>query len=186
MSDAASSAPSAATETAVLGGGCFWCVEGCFLLVPGVSKVVSGYAGGTDPHPTYEAVCSGRTGHAEVIEVTFDPAQVSYEEIIDLFWEAHDPTQLNRQGNDVGTQYRSAIFYGNEEQRAAAERSRARAQANWAKPIVTEIALLTKFFPAEAYHQDYVNNNGGNPYCQFVSRPKIEKFRRGLKAGAAR
>ncbi len=173
MSDASPPAPSASTETATLGGGCFWCVEGCFLLVPAVSKVVSGYAGGTDPKPTYEAVCSGRTGHAEVIQVTFDPAQISY-----------DPTQLNRQGNDVGTQYRSAIFYENDAQRAAAERSRTRAQANWPRPIVTEIAPLTKFFPAEAYHQDYVANNGGNPYCQFVSRPKIEKFRRGLRAGA--
>ncbi len=184
MSDASPPAPSASTETATLGGGCFWCVEGCFLLVPAVSKVVSGYAGGTDPKPTYEAVCSGRTGHAEVIQVTFDPSEIKFEDLLKVFWQTHDPTTPNQQGHDIGTQYRSAIFYENDAQRAAAERSRTRAQANWPRPIVTEIAPLTKFFPAEAYHQDYVANNGGNPYCQFVSRPKIEKFRRGLRAGA--
>jgi peptide-methionine (S)-S-oxide reductase len=167
-------------ETATFGGGCFWCVEGCFLIVPGVTKVVSGYAGGTTENPTYEQVSTGTTGHAEVARVTFDPAQVSYARIIELFWHAHDPTQLNQQGNDVGTQYRSVIFYESDEQKKIAEASKAAAQNDFPKPIVTEIVPLKKFYAAEDYHQDYLKNHPGNPYCQFVARPKVEKFKKAL------
>jgi peptide-methionine (S)-S-oxide reductase len=177
--NAESPAP-AQLETAIVGGGCFWCVEGCFLIVPGVTKVVSGYAGGTTENPTYEQVSTGTTGHAEVAKVIFDPAKVSYAKILQLFWEAHDPTQLNRQGNDVGTQYRSAIFYENEAQKKIAEQSKAEAQKEFSKPIVTEIVPLKKFYAAENYHQDYLKNNPGNPYCQFVARPKVEKFKKAL------
>jgi peptide-methionine (S)-S-oxide reductase len=176
----AESPASAKLETAILGGGCFWCVEGCFLIVPGVTKVVSGYAGGTIDNPTYEQVCTGTTGHAEVALVTFDPAKVSYAKILQMFWQAHDPTQLNRQGNDVGTQYRSVIFYENDEQKKIAEQSKAEAQKEFSKPIVTEIVPLKKFYAAENYHQDYLKNNPGNPYCQFVARPKVEKFKKAL------
>jgi peptide-methionine (S)-S-oxide reductase len=177
--NAESPAP-AKLETAIVGGGCFWCVEGCFLIVPGVTKVVSGYAGGTIDNPTYEQVCTGTTGHAEVAQITFDPAKTSYAKIMQAFWQAHDPTQLNRQGNDTGTQYRSVIFYENEEQKKIAEQSKAEAQKEFSKPIVTEIAPLKKFYAAENYHQDYLKNNPGNPYCQFVARPKVEKFKKAL------
>ncbi len=177
--NAESPAP-AKLETAIVGGGCFWCVEGCFLIVPGVTKVVSGYAGGATENPTYEQVCTGQTGHAEVAKVTFDPAKISYAKILKLFFEAHDPTQLNRQGNDVGTQYRSVIFYENDEQKKIAEQAKAEAQKELSKPIVTEITPLKKFYAAENYHQDYLKNNPGNPYCQFVARPKVEKFKKAL------
>jgi peptide-methionine (S)-S-oxide reductase len=177
--NAESPAP-AKLETAIVGGGCFWCVEGCFLIVPGVTKVVSGYAGGTTENPTYEQVSTGTTGHAEVAKVTFDPAKISYAKILELFWQAHDPTQLNRQGGDVGTQYRSAIFYENDAQKKIAEQSKAEAQKELSKPIVTEIVPLKKFYAAENYHQDYLKNNPGNPYCQFVARPKVEKFKKAL------
>ena len=177
--NAESPAP-AKVETATVGGGCFWCVEGCYLLVPGVIKVTSGYAGGPVDNPTYEQVCGGATGHAEVVQVTFDPEKISYAKVIELFWQAHDPTQVNRQGNDVGTQYRSVIFYENDEQKKIAEQSKVEAQKELSKPIATEISPLKKFYVAENYHQDYFKNNQGNPYCQFVVRPKVDKFKKTL------
>lgn len=179
--NAESPAP-AKVETATVGGGCFWCVEGCYLLVPGVTKVVSGYAGGAVDNPTYEQVCGGATGHAEVVQVTFDPEKISYAKVLELFWHAHDPTQINRQGNDVGTQYRSVIFYENDEQKRIAEQSKVEAQTELSKPIATEISPLKKFYVAESYHQDYFKNNPGNPYCQFVVRPKVDKFKKSLPA----
>ena len=169
-----------AFETATVGGGCFWCVEGCYLLVPGVIKVVSGYAGGAIDNPTYEQVCGGNTGHAEVVQVTYDPDKISYTKVLELFWQAHDPTQVNRQGNDVGTQYRSVIFYENDAQKKIAEQSKVEAQKELTKPIATEISPLKKFYVAESYHQDYFKNNAGNPYCQFVVRPKVDKFKKAL------
>lgn len=172
----------ASTEIATLGGGCFWCVEGCYLLAPGVTKVVSGYMGGKVENPTYEQVCRGTTGAAEVVQVTFDPTQITYSDIVDLFWNAHDPTQLNRQGNDIGTQYRSIIFTHSEAQHELAVASRAAAQKAFSAPIVTEIVPAAKFTPAEEYHQDYFKRNPNQPYCQFVVRPKVEKFKKALSA----
>lgn len=163
---------------ATLGGGCFWCVEAVFETEPGVTAVKSGYAGGTTPDPTYDEVCSGNTGHAEVIQITFDPEVVSYAKLLDLFWEAHDPTTLNRQGADVGTQYRSIILYHDEAQRKVAEESKTAAQKSFSRPIVTEIVPLTDFFPAEDHHQDYFRRNGRAPYCQFVIAPKLKKLGR--------
>lgn len=165
-----------AFEKATFGAGCFWCVEAVFERLDGVQSVVSGYAGGTKEHPTYEEVCSGRTGHAEVAQITFDPAKVSYEQLLGLFWKSHDPTTLNRQGADVGTQYRSVIFYHNEQQKTAAEQSKKQAQSIFADPIVTEIQPLTKFYEAENYHQDYYRNNANAPYCRMVIKPKLEKL----------
>jgi peptide-methionine (S)-S-oxide reductase len=162
--------------TATLGGGCFWCVEAVYQDVPGILSVTSGYAGGKTAHPTYDQVCSGNTGHAEVVHLKFDPAKITYEKILDLFWKAHDPTTLNRQGADEGTQYRSIILYADEKQKAAAEASRIKAQASYKSPIVTEIAPLTEFYPAEAHHQDYYNNNKTAPYCVYVIQPKLEKL----------
>ncbi len=164
---------------ATLGGGCFWCVEAIFQQQPGVTKVVSGYAGGEEENPTYQSICSGTTGHAEVIQITFDPKVVSYNELLHLFWRSHDPTTLNRQGNDVGTQYRSTLLYHSNEQRNAAEKSREQAQEYFEDPIVTEITALEKFYPGEDYHQDYYLNNPQQGYCSFVIRPKLEKL--GLK-----
>ncbi len=164
------------TEVAVLGGGCFWCIEAVFQLLPGVQSIQSGYAGGHVANPTYEAVCSGQTGHAEVIRVEFNPAKVSYEKILETFWEAHDPTTLNRQGNDVGTQYRSVIFYTSEAQRQAAEKSKREAQGRWDRPVVTEIVPLQQFHPAERHHQNYYRNNPEQPYCRVVIQPKVEKW----------
>jgi peptide-methionine (S)-S-oxide reductase len=172
------------TETAVLGGGCFWCTEALYQMLPGVKSVISGYAGGTNENPTYQEVCTGQTGHAEVIQIEYDPARVSYEKILDTFWEAHDPTTLNRQGNDSGTQYRSIILYANDAQKAAAEKSRAAAQKNFKSPIVTEVVPLTKFYKAEGYHQDYYRSNMEQPYCRAVIRPKVEKFEKKLHAPA--
>ncbi len=169
------------TELATLGAGCFWCVEAVFQMLPGVKSVASGYAGGKTENPTYKEVCSGTTGHAEVIQVEFDPKTISYEKILDTFWEAHDPTTLNRQGADVGTQYRSAIFYHSEAQRASAEKSKAAAQKNFPSPIVTEITPLTKFYKAEGYHQDYYRNNQNQPYCRMVIKPKVDKFQKKLQ-----
>ena len=169
-----SSSPASATAT--LGGGCFWCVEAVYQNIPGILSVTSGYAGGKVPNPTYDQVCSGKTGHAEVVQITFDPAKVSYEKILDLFWKAHDPTTLNRQGADEGTQYRSIILYADAQQKTAAEASRTQAQALYKDPIVTEISPLTTFYPAEAYHQDYYNNNKTAPYCVYVIQPKLEKL----------
>src|SRR5436309_15784567 len=146
------------TEFATFGGGCFWCTEAIFQMLPGVKSVTSGFAGGTKENPTYKEVCTGTTGHAEVIQVGYDPKVVSYEKLLDTFWEAHDPTTLNRQGHDSGTQYRSIILYSNEAQKAAAEKSKAAAQKHLSKPIVTEISPLKKFYKAEEYHQDYYRN----------------------------
>ncbi|HTL59526.1 MAG TPA: peptide-methionine (S)-S-oxide reductase MsrA [Candidatus Limnocylindrales bacterium] len=171
-----------ATETATLGGGCFWCTEAEFQLLPGVKSVASGFAGGTIENPTYKQVCTGETGHAEVIQVEFDPKVVSYEKILETFWETHDPTTLNRQGNDSGTQYRSIILYNSEAQRVTAEKSRAEAQKHFKQPIVTEIVPLKKFYKAEGYHQNYYRNNPYQPYCQVVIKPKVEKFEKKLKA----
>lgn len=169
------------TETATFGGGCFWCMEAEFQRVPGVISVESGFAGGHTENPTYEDVCTGQTGHAEVTQITFDPQKVSYEKLLDYFWDAHDPTTLNRQGADVGTQYRSVILYSSEAQKAAAEKSKAEAQKHFKDPIVTQIVPLKKFYKAEDYHQDYYNNNSNAPYCQVVIRPKLQKFEKKLK-----
>lgn len=166
------------TKTAVVGGGCFWCTEAMYHSVPGVLSVVSGYAGGTTPHPTYEQVCTGNTGHAEVVQITYDPSKISYEKIIDLFWKAHDPTTLNRQGADTGTQYRSIILYQTDEERQIAEKSKAAAQKDYKDPIVTEIKPLDTFWPAEKYHQDFYENNPSYPYSAAVIEPKLEKFRK--------
>jgi peptide-methionine (S)-S-oxide reductase len=170
-------------EVATLGGGCFWCLEAIYQDVQGVEKVVSGYAGGHVPNPTYEEVCGKKTGHAEVVQVYFDPAAIRYEDILDIFWRIHDPTTPNRQGNDVGPQYRSAIFYHDDTQRAIAERSKAAAAAEriWPDPIVTEIAPLDAFYVAEDYHQNYFKDNPNQPYCQYVIDPKVRKFRKSFQ-----
>ena len=164
-------------EKASFGAGCFWCVEAIFERLDGVQSVVAGYAGGTKANPTYEEVCTGTTGHAEVAQITFDPTKISYELLLEVFWEAHDPTTLNRQGADSGTQYRSIILYHDEKQRVAAEQSRKLAQKNFPEPIVTEIKPLTQFHQAENYHQDYFRNNPNAPYCRFVIKPKLEKLK---------
>lgn len=176
MSLQAESKPASKTELATFGGGCFWCTEAVLERVPGVRKAVSGYAGGKVDNPSYEEVCTGRTGHAEVIQVEFDPAVVSYEKILEVFFESHDPTTLNRQGADEGTQYRSVIFYHDQAQQVAAGRARLAAQAHHADPIVTEIAPLTRFYAAEKYHQDYFRNNPNAGYCSFVIKPKVKKL----------
>ena len=163
-------------EIADLGGGCFWCLEAVFERLPGVISVTSGFAGGHTPNPTYEQVCTETTGHAEVTEIEFDPAKISYASLLDVFWQAHDPTTLNRQGADVGTSYRSIILYRSAEQKLIAEKSRAAAQKNFKNPIVTEIVPLTKFYQAEDYHQEYYDNNAGAPYCQIVIAPKLRKL----------
>ncbi|HSF31337.1 MAG TPA: peptide-methionine (S)-S-oxide reductase MsrA [Candidatus Tectomicrobia bacterium] len=167
-------------EVTTLGGGCFWCLEAIFDELKGVEQVESGYAGGTVPNPTYEAVCSGMTGHAEVVQVTFDPQVVSFKEILEVFFAFHDPTTLNRQGADIGTQYRSAIFYHTPEQRAVAEQmiKELNAASVWKAPIVTEVTPLTAFYTAEDYHQEFFQQNPGQLYCQFVISPKIAKFRK--------
>ena len=168
------------TELATLGGGCFWCLEAVFQNLKGVLKVESGYAGGQSPDPTYEQVCSGRTGHAEVVQVTFDPAVIRYQDILDVFFAIHDPTTMNRQGADVGTQYRSVIFCHSPEQSQTAERviTALEAAQLWDGTIVTEIAPFKEFFRAEAYHQNYFRNNPMQPYCLGVIAPKVAKFRR--------
>lgn len=171
----------AKTETLVLGGGCFWCTEASYQLLPGVKSVVSGYAGGTTENPTYKEVCSETTGHAEVIRIKFDPEKITLREVLDFFWEIHDPTTLNRQGADVGTSYRSIILYENEEQRVTAEASLKSAQTIFRDPIVTEVVPLKKFWPAEDYHQDYFAKNPSQGYCQAVIAPKIRKLERKLE-----
>ena len=170
-------------ETATLGGGCFWCVEAIYQDVIGVHKVVSGYAGGAVENPTYEQVCSGTTGHAEVVQIVFDPTVISFEEILFIFWRTHDPTTLNRQGNDVGTQYRSVIYYHDEQQKSIAEQSMAETEASdlWSDPIVTEVAPLPIFYEGEAYHQNYFVENPYQPYCIFVINPKVQKFRKSFR-----
>ncbi len=160
----------------VLGGGCFWCLEAVFDRLPGVASVESGYAGGEEPNPSYEEVCSGQTGHAEVVRIEFDPENLSIAELLDIFWRAHDPTTRNRQGADVGSQYRSIILFQNEKQKKTALESRSSAQANFSNPIVTEIEPLTHFYPAESYHQKYFQRNPQAPYCTFVIQPKLDKL----------
>ena len=162
---------------ATFGAGCFWCVEAVFQRIEGVKSVVSGYTGGTKPNPTYEEVCSGSTGHAEAIQITFDPKKITYEKLLDIFWQSHDPTQLNRQGPDTGTDYRSVIFYHNEKQRKAAEESKSIVQKNFDKPIVTEIQPFKTFYKAEDYHHNYYNRNKLNPYCLLIIRPKLKKLK---------
>ncbi|EJF52103.1 methionine-S-sulfoxide reductase [Saprospira grandis DSM 2844] len=167
---------------ATLGAGCFWCVEAIFQDLKGVKKVVSGYAGGQVENPTYKAVCAGTTGHAEVVQITFDPEVLSYTDLLEVFFFTHDPTTLNRQGNDVGTQYRSAIFYHSEEQKAAAEKVKAKMAVEFSDPIVTEVVAFDRFYSAEDYHQDYYNLNANkNPYCSAVISPKVNKFRKSYK-----
>ncbi len=170
----------AAREVATLGGGCFWCLEAVYEELRGVEKVESGYSGGSSPDPTYREVCSGTTGHAEVVQVTFDPSMVSFREILGVFFTIHDPTTLNRQGADVGTQYRSVIFYHDEEQRRVAEEviSELEAEGIWKDPIVTELVPLDAYYGAEDYHQGYFRNNGSQPYCQVIIAPKVAKFRK--------
>lgn len=169
------------TEVAILGGGCFWCTEGCYLPVKGVIKVESGYSGGHVENPTYEQVCTKTTGHAEVIKITYDPTVVTYKQLVDLFWYAHDPTTLNRQGNDVGPQYRSVIYYTSEEQKKIAEASKAAHAGEFIQPIVTEIAPLKNYYAAEDYHQDFANKNPNQGYVCAVVQPKVEKFTKKLR-----
>jgi peptide-methionine (S)-S-oxide reductase len=164
------------TAVATLGGGCFWCLEAIFERIDGVVEVVSGYAGGTTPNPTYEEVCTGTTGHAEVVQVRFDPKRISYAGLLEVFFKSHDPTTLNRQGSDVGTQYRSIILYADEEQRKAAETARKAAQKSWKDPVVTQIVPLAAFARAEDYHQDYFDNNRSAGYCRVVIAPKLKKL----------
>ena len=166
-----------------LGSGCFWCVEAVFQELNGVSKVASGYSGGKTVDPTYKEVCSGTTGHAEVVQVTFDPKIISLEEILEVFWNTHDPTTLNRQGNDIGTQYRSAIFYHTEVQKQIAEAYKEQLDRSgvYSSKIVTEITPFEKFYVAEDYHQDYFSLNGEQPYCSLVIKPKVEKFKKQYK-----
>jgi peptide-methionine (S)-S-oxide reductase len=171
------------TETITLGNGCFWCTEAIFQQVKGVIKVTSGYSGGHVVNPTYEQVCEKNTGHAEVLQVVFDSTEISVDEILEIFWQTHDPTTLNRQGNDVGPQYRSVVFYHNENQKARAEFFKKQLDASGAFPgkIVTAIEPFQNFYAAENYHQDYYNRNGNQPYCYFVIRPKLEKFEKAFK-----
>lgn len=171
------------TDTATFGAGCFWCVEAVFQRLDGVLKVSSGYSGGKIKNPTYREVCSGLTGHAEVTQITFDKSKISFTELLEVFWKTHDPTTLNRQGADAGTQYRSVIFYHNNEQKGLAEKYKAELDKSGAfnSPIVTEISPYTGFYIAEDYHQNYFNLNGKEPYCQFVIQPKIEKFEKVFK-----
>lgn len=169
-----------AREITTLAGGCFWCLEAVYDLLEGVEEVVSGYMGGSVPNPTYQAVCTGTTGHAEVVQITFDPQRISFRDLLDVFFTIHDPTTLNRQGNDIGTQYRSAIYYHSEEQRATAQDTIAALTLEklWPDPIVTEVTPAATFYPAEDYHQEYFVNNPGQGYCMFVVAPKVQKARK--------
>jgi peptide-methionine (S)-S-oxide reductase len=164
------------TELATFGGGCFWCMEAVFERLPGVISVTSGFAGGHTDNPTYHEVCGGDTGHAEVTQIQFDPAKITYARLVEVFWQAHDPTTLNRQGADEGTQYRSIILFHDEKQKLLAEKSKLEAQKDFFKPIVTEIVPLKKFYKAEDYHQGYFDANASAPYCQMVIAPKLEKL----------
>jgi peptide-methionine (S)-S-oxide reductase len=170
-------------ETATFGNGCFWCTEAVFQDLNGVVRVESGYSGGHVVNPTYRQVCEKDTGHAEVLRITYDPQKISYAELLEVFWKTHDPTTLNRQGNDVGPQYRSVIFYHNDEQKALAEQYRQQLEAAkiWDRPIVTAIEPLTNYYPAENYHQNYFKQHGHEPYCAYVIRPKVEKFKKEFK-----
>ena len=171
------------TEKITFGNGCFWCTEAIFQQVKGVVKSTSGYSGGHVENPTYEQVCEKNTGHAEVIQIEYNPAEVSVDELLEVFWQTHDPTTLNRQGNDVGPQYRSVVFYHTEQQKERAEYYKKKLDASGAydNPIVTTIEPFTNFYAAENYHQDYYNRNGNQPYCYFVIRPKMEKFEKAFK-----
>jgi len=170
-------------QTATFGAGCFWCVEAVFQRLKGVEKVVSGYSGGQTEHPTYEQVCTGTTGHAEACQITYDPRIISYDELLEVFWKTHDPTTRNRQGNDVGKQYRTVIFFHDEEQKKLAEGYKAKLEAEhiWDRPIVTEIVAFKKFWPAENYHQDYFNSHPEKGYCTLIIQPKVEKFQKVFK-----
>ena len=171
-------------QLATFGNGCFWCTEAIFQQLNGVEKVVSGYSGGKVKNPTYREVCSGLTGHAEVIQITYDPKKITFDELLEVFWKTHDPTTLNRQGADVGTQYRSAVFYHNEDQKRLATEYRKKLDESGAfdNPIVTEVTPFTEFYPAEDYHQNYFNLNGEAPYCSFVIQPKVDKFKKVFKS----
>ena len=164
------------TETATFGGGCFWCVEAVYVRIPGVISVTSGFAGGKVENPTYHDVCNGTTGHAEVTQIVFDPTKVSFDKLLEVFWQAHDPTTLNRQGADEGTQYRSIVLFHDEKQRLLAEKSKLAAAGNFRSPIVTEITPFKKFYPAEDYHKDYYDTHSNEGYCQVVIKPKLEKL----------
>ncbi len=166
------------TETATLGNGCFWCTEAIFQLLKGVVSVTSGYSGGETANPDYKSVCSGSTGHAECLDIVFDTTIITFEDLLEVFWKTHDPTTPNRQGNDIGTQYRSVVFYHNEKQRTIAQDYIAQLDksGSFSKPIVTTLEKFEKFYPAENYHQNYFKQNGNAPYCQFVVRPKVDKF----------
>ncbi len=170
-------------DTATFGTGCFWCTEAIFQQLKGVKKVTSGYSGGNVNNPSYKEVCTGTTGHAEVIQILYDPKEISFDELLQVFWQTHDPTTLNRQGNDVGPQYRSVVFYENDDQRRIAEHYKKELNEKkvYDNPIITEISPLKNFFAAEDYHQNYYNNNGDQPYCNFVIRPKLEKFEKVFK-----
>jgi peptide-methionine (S)-S-oxide reductase len=170
-------------KIATFGAGCFWCTEAVFQRLNGVEKVVSGYSGGKVPNPTYREVCSGTTGHAEVTQIYYNPGVISFAELLEVFWKTHDPTTLNRQGNDNGTQYRSVVFYHDEEQKQLAEKYKDQLNKSGAfdNPVITEISPFTEFFPAEDYHQDYFNQNPGQPYCTFVIEPKLDKFEKVFK-----
>lgn len=170
------------TETATIGGGCFWCLEAVYERIDGVISVTSGYAGGFKKNPTYKEVCSGETGHAEVVHIVYDPKKITFKQILDIFWQIHDPTSLNRQGADVGTQYRSIILYHNDEQKKIAIESKNEAQKQFSKPIVTEIVPLIEFYKAEEYHQDFYRNNPEYGYCKAVIKPKIEKLEKIIKS----
>lgn len=169
-------------QQATLGGGCFWCIEAIFADLQGVVEVLPGYAGGDVENPSYELVCTGTTNHAEVVQITFDPERISYAELLEVFFRVHDPTTPNRQGDDIGTQYRSVIFYHNQEQKQLAEEAIAANQELWDDPIVTEVVAFTKFYPAEDYHREYFKNNPNQSYCRLVINPKVTKFRTEFKA----
>lgn len=179
-----SASTNATTDTATFGTGCFWCTEAIFQQVEGVIKVTSGYSGGQTENPDYKEVCTGTTGHAECLNIVYDPAKITFDELLEIFWQVHDPTTLNRQGADVGTQYRSVIFYHNEEQKAKAEKYKTELDKSgaWDSPVVTTLEPFTTFYPAENYHQNYYNDNPGQGYCQFVIRPKVEKFQKVFKS----
>lgn len=167
-------------KTITFGGGCFWCVESCFNMLNGVQSAISGYSGGHKANPTYEEVCTGETGHAEVVKITYDPAVISYEQLLDVFFFLHDPTQLNRQGNDIGTQYRSVVYYNDEAEKQAVEAAieNINASGKYSDSVVTEVTAFEKFWPAEAYHQGYYKENPNQPYCSAVVGPKVAKFRK--------
>ncbi len=170
------------TQLATFGGGCFWCLDAAFKTFTGVKAVTSGYCGGAVANPTYQQVCTGATGHAEVVQIEFEPAKISYDQLLEIFWDVHDPTSMNRQGADEGTQYRSVIFYHDEAQKQAAEKSKLAAAKRFKSPIVTEIVALKPFYPAEDYHQDYFHKHPNVPYCAYVIQPKLEKLRKAKHA----